>query len=76
MLPPWIIEEIKRKEQEKRRKEERPQPRVYIDDEPLPRPVPPKEPNPDDGDNGVVIIDPGKDEGGDKVGELISFFSP
>ncbi len=76
MLPPWIIEKIKKEEERKKRKEDRPQPRIEIEEDPRPPPPPPKEPNPDGGDRGVVIIDPGKDDQGSKVGEVIAFFSP
>jgi len=74
MLPPWIIEKIKKREEEERRKrDDRPQPQLPVP-EPLPPPPPPKEPNPDQGDRGVVIIDPSKDGDESRVGEVISFF--
>ncbi|MDD5251819.1 MAG: hypothetical protein PHT12_04270 [Patescibacteria group bacterium] len=56
MLPPWVIEQIrKREEDERRRREEQDQPRVYIDDEP----PPPDSDAPDrrDRDRGVEIVD-------------------
>ena len=58
-LAPWIIEEIKRKEKERRR-DDRPQPQLPVPD-PLPL-LPQEEPkNPDEGDRGIIIIDPNKD---------------
>jgi len=61
-LEPWIIEEIKKREDAERRKREQPQPQLPIPEPPR-RPIPrnPEE-NPDDGNRrGVEIIDPGID---------------
>jgi hypothetical protein len=55
MLPPYIIEEIRRREHERRQQYEQPQIEL-----PLPRvPPPPTHPQhrEDDADRGVVIID-------------------
>jgi hypothetical protein len=71
MLPPWIIEKIKKREEEERRKRDQPQPQLPVP-EPLP-PPPKKDPANPDGDRGVVIIEPGKDDES-KVGEVISFY--
>ncbi|MBL8601694.1 MAG: hypothetical protein JNK72_07210 [Myxococcales bacterium] len=54
MLPPYIIEEIRRREQQQRQYE---QPRIEL---PLPSAVPdrsPKQEERDDADRGVIIID-------------------
>ncbi|HTM68382.1 MAG TPA: hypothetical protein VL426_03715 [Candidatus Binatia bacterium] len=75
-LAPHIIEWIKKREEEKKRREERPQPQLPVP-EPLPPPEKPKrDPNDPDGDRGVVIIEPEKDEGstGQRGVEIISFF--
>lgn len=60
-LEPWIIEEIQKREREKRRREREEQPQLPLP-EPDPGP-PPKRPDgdPDSGDRGVVIIEPGDD---------------
>lgn len=75
-LPPWIIEEIKKKEEEKRRRDDRPQPQLPIPEPPPRREPPKKDPNDPDGDRGVIIIDPDKDEQSsrDRGVEIISFY--
>lgn len=60
-LPPWIIEKIKEEEAKKKRRPE-PLPLELPLEDPRKRPEQPKEPNPDDGDRGVVIIDPSQDK--------------
>ncbi len=53
MLPPYIIEEIRRRENEQRRQHEAPQIEL-----PLPLvPPPAQSPRRDDDDRGVIIID-------------------
>ena len=53
MLPPFIIEQIRRREEEERARHEQPQLDI-----PLERPVPRAPQRPDEqGDRGVVIID-------------------
>lgn len=54
MLPPYIIEEIRRRENDQRRQYERPQVEL-----PLPVVIPPpgQSPKRDDDDRGVIIID-------------------
>ncbi len=54
MLPPYIIEEIRRRENEQRRRHEQPQLEL-----PVPIVIPPQgqEPRRDDDDRGVIIID-------------------
>lgn len=56
MLPPFIIEQIRRLEEEERRRNERPQPRLElpVDDH---RPLPPKREPDEDADRGVIILD-------------------
>ena len=60
MLPPFIIEQIRRREEDDRRRREADQPRLEITIEapyaPLDRPRPPET---DDVDRGVVILDLG-----------------
>ena len=56
MLPPFIIEEIRRREREEQARRDDSQPRLEL---PLPGrrdPSPPSTKN-DDGDRGVIIID-------------------
>lgn len=53
MLPPYIIEELRRREQARREESIRPQPRVELPLEP-PRPTPATPPQPD---RGIAIID-------------------
>ena len=53
MLPPYIIEELRRRERAKKSKAREEQPRVEI---PLP-PTPPKPPSEEAADRGVTIID-------------------
>jgi hypothetical protein len=55
-IAPWIIEEIRKREQQKKRRDDRPQPQIEIP-QPPPRPGPPRE-DPDEKDRGVIIIDP------------------
>jgi hypothetical protein len=58
MLPPFIIEQIRRREEQERARHE--QPRLEI---PLDRPVPRAPQAPDDkGERGVIIIDLMNDE--------------
>ena len=57
MIPPWIIEKIKHQEEEKRRREQRPQLQL---EEPEHFPLPPREKNPERPDNGTIIIEPPK----------------
>lgn len=56
MLPPYIIEEIRRREQQQRRHYERPQVELPL---PVVNPSPGQSPkrDDDDADRGVVIID-------------------
>jgi hypothetical protein len=61
MLPPFIIDQIRRREEEERRRIERDQPRVEL---PLDayRPAPQRQRDPDEQDDperGVVILDLG-----------------
>lgn len=61
MLPPFIIDQIRRREEEERRRIERDQPRVELPVDayrPAPRPHPDAE-EPDDPERGVVILDLG-----------------
>lgn len=61
MLPPFIIDQIRRREEEERRRIERDQPRVELPVDayrPAPRPQPDAE-EPDDPERGVVILDLG-----------------
>jgi hypothetical protein len=53
MLPPFIIEQIRRREEQERARHEQPQLEL-----PLDRPAPPRTPQaPEEPDRGVVIID-------------------
>lgn len=57
MLPPFIIEQIRKREEERRQHEQRPALEL-----PLPMPTPsqrrkPSEPSDDERDRGVVILD-------------------
>ena len=54
MLPPFIIEEIRRRENEQRRRYEQPQVELPL---PAAIPTPGKAPKRDDDDRGVIIID-------------------
>lgn len=58
MLPPFIIEQIRRREEEERCRSERKQPRLEL---PVAerRPVPPRQEKEDVGERGVVIVDLG-----------------
>lgn len=57
MLPPFIIEQIRKREEEiRRREEERPAIRLPLDDRPPLMPEPNREIDEDD-ERGVVIID-------------------
>jgi hypothetical protein len=61
MLPPFIIDQIRRREEEERRRIEREQPRVELPVDvyrPAPRPQSDAE-EPDDPERGVVILDLG-----------------
>ena len=61
MLPPFIIDQIRRREEEERRRIEREQPRVELPVDayrPAPRPQPDAD-EPDDPERGVVILDLG-----------------
>lgn len=55
MLPPWIIEQIRKREEDSQRDDDRPALRIPIDE-----PYPPMMPEPqhdEDENRGVVIID-------------------
>ena len=56
MLPPFIIEQIRRREEEKCRREQQDQPRLEL---PLDvyRPIEPKREEREPGERGVVILD-------------------
>jgi hypothetical protein len=54
MLPPYIIEEIRRREVEQRRRYEQPQVELPL---PAMPPQPNQSPKRDDDDRGVIIID-------------------
>ena len=54
MLPPYIIEEIRRRENEQRRRHEQPVLELPL---PVVIPLPSQSPKRDDDDRGVVIID-------------------
>ena len=57
MLPPFIIDQIRKREEDERREERREQPVV-----PIPAPMPREQkPAEKEGDRGVVIIDLGAD---------------
>jgi hypothetical protein len=61
MLPPFIIDQIRRREDEERRRIEREQPRVELPVDAY-RPAPRRQPDadePDDPERGVVILDLG-----------------
>jgi hypothetical protein len=57
MLPPFIIEQIRKREQEERDRQAERQPRVEIPLEPSQRPGPSD--NDGEGDRGVVIVELG-----------------
>ena len=61
MLPPFIIDQIRRREEEERRRIERDRPRVELPvDAYRPAPQPRREDEePDDPERGVIIIDLG-----------------
>ena len=62
MLPPFIIDQIRRREEEERRRIERDQPRVELPVDayhPAPRTKRGEDGEPDDPDRGVVILDLG-----------------
>ena len=54
MLPPFIIEQIRKREEDVRRESERPVVRLPIDDYP---PMMPEQREDEEGNRGVVIID-------------------
>jgi hypothetical protein len=56
VLPPFIIDQIRRREEEERRRHEFEQPRLELPEE-AKRPIP--EPREDDAERGVVILDLG-----------------
>ncbi|MEZ4442519.1 MAG: hypothetical protein R3B72_25725 [Polyangiaceae bacterium] len=56
MLPPFIIEQIRRREEEERRRQEDARPRLQLPIEPRRHADDPKG-NDDDSDRGVVIVD-------------------
>jgi hypothetical protein len=56
MLDPWIIEEIRRREEEERQHREQPVLEIPLD-VPHPGQTGRKEPEPDSGERGVVIVD-------------------
>ncbi len=61
MLPPFIIDQIRRREEEERRRIERDQPRLELPVDayrPAPRPLPDADEQ-DDPERGVVILDLG-----------------
>ena len=63
MLPPFIIEQIRRREEQERARHEQPRLEIPVD-RPAPRaPQPPQSPE-EKGDRGVVIIDLMTDNGG------------
>jgi hypothetical protein len=53
MLPPFIIEQIRRREEEERARQEQPQLEVPLD-RPAPRPAQPSE---EKAERGVIVID-------------------
>jgi hypothetical protein len=62
MLPPFIIDQIRRREEQERRRIERDRPRVELPVDayrPAPRPKRDDEEEQDDPDRGVVIVDLG-----------------
>ena len=62
MLPPFIIDQIRRREEAERRRIERDRPRVELPVDayrPAPRPQRDDEDEQDDPDRGVVIVDLG-----------------
>ncbi len=61
MLPPFIIEQIRRREEEERLRNDQPQPQLEL---PIERPMP-RAPRPPDenGERGVVIIELKEDVG-------------
>jgi hypothetical protein len=54
MLPPFIIEQIRRREEQERARPEQPQLEIPAD---RPAPQSPQSPQRDEGERGVVIID-------------------
>jgi hypothetical protein len=58
MLPPFIIEQIRKREQEERERQSQ-QPRLELPLERLRRPESPHERNEDEVDRGVVIVELG-----------------
>jgi hypothetical protein len=62
MLPPFIIDQIRRREEEERRRIERDRPRVELPVDayrPAPQPKGDDDDEPDDPNRGVVILDLG-----------------
>ncbi len=58
MLPPFIIEQIRRRESEDQARYEQPQLELPV---PPPRPRRPEAPKDDEGSRGVIILDLGSD---------------
>jgi len=62
MLPPFIIEQIRKREEEERARHEQPQPQLDIPlERPRPRPADPQCPTDEEANRGVVILDLGGD---------------
>jgi len=57
MLPPFIIEQIRRREEQERARHEQPQLELPVD-----RPAPASPRGPEEADRGVVIIDLSRDD--------------
>jgi hypothetical protein len=57
MLDPWIIEEIRRREEEERQERQRPVIELPLDNPPYPVPQGKPEDGPEGGERGVVIVD-------------------
>lgn len=56
MLPPFIIEQIRQREERERRRQENSRPRVHLPAEQRPREAP-EATTDEDADRGVVIVD-------------------
>lgn len=56
MLPPFIIEQIRKREEEERARHEQPRLELPLD---RPRPRPPAQPAEEEGNRGVIIVELG-----------------
>lgn len=57
MLPPFIIDQIRRREEEERQRRDEQQPRLELPVDAIPRKPRPEREEEDEGERGVIIVD-------------------